>query len=155
MAGMYPAGFGPAGLVPPYVGPAVLAPVLPRSVYYDPSTKQLELVDASGNPIDMHPVDQIVVIRLTTERNSSASVNSLGQRIRARCAAAAPSKYQQIGEQEVTSELQDLIAAGDVQLVSVVQTRNAVNGALAFVTSYKNLRNADPTASSPPVTTNT
>lgn len=152
MAGMYPAGFGPAGLVPPYVGPAVLAPVLPRSVYYNPSTKQLQLVDAFGNAIDMHPVDQIVVIRLTTEQGASASVPALGQRIRARCAVAAPSKYQQIAQQEVTSELQDLIDAGDVRLVSVVQTKNSANGALAFVIAYRNLRNSDPMAESPPVT---
>jgi hypothetical protein len=139
-AGQFAAGAGGAGWDPVYI-PAPPNPVLPpRAVKYDPSIKQFVLVDSSGNAIDVHPVDQIVALRLTTEQGQSASSPKLGTRIRALINGAAPAKHQQIARSEVLRVLKDLLDAGDIKLIDVVATTNATNGAVAFVISYTNLR---------------
>jgi len=121
-------------LVPP-------APVLvPRAVKYDPSIKQYDLFDNNGNAIDVHPVDQIVAIRLTTEEGQSGSSPTLGTRIRKLCRAAAPPRHQQIALTECKRVLKDLLDAGDVKLISVVVSRNPVNGAEIFIITYLNVR---------------
>lgn len=141
-AGDYGAGAGIAGADPVYIAPAV-APVLrPRAALYDPTIKQFVLTDANGNAIDVHPVDQMVAIRLTTEQGASGSSPTLGQRIRARFALAAPTRHLQIAFSEVSNTLSDLVAAGDVILVSVELSRN-VNGAQVVIPTYVNLRHPD------------
>lgn len=143
-AGQFGCGLGPCGADPVYI-PAAATPVLARrAVKYDPSIKQWVLLDASGNQIDVHPVDQMVAVRLTVEQGQSASSPTLGQRIRARINAAAPARHQQIALEECTRALQDLIDAGDVLLLSVVRSFDPVNGAVVFIPSYVNVRTADP-----------
>lgn len=138
--GDYPMGLGLAGADPVYkpVPPALV--LVPRAVKYDPSIKQYVLFDVNGNAIDVHPVDQIVAIRLTTEQGQSASSPLLGTRIRSLCRAAAQARHQQIAQSEVNRVLKDLIDAGDAKIISVVAQRNPINMAEIFIVTYVNLR---------------
>lgn len=138
-AGDFPAGAGIAGFDPVYLPVPAAAIVPPRAVKYDPSVKQFLLTDSNGNPTDVHPVDQIVALRLTSEQGQSKSVPGLGTRIRVRFQASPPSKRQQIAFDEVSTQLDDLIKAGDVLLVSVSVATN-LNATSVVVASYVNLK---------------
>jgi hypothetical protein len=138
--GQFGAGLGGAGQDPVYL-PSPPAPVLPpRAVKFDPSVKQFLLFDENGNAIDVHPVDQIVALRLTTEQGQSASSPGLGQRYRVLFNAAQPVRHQDIALKETKRVLQDLIDAGDIKLLSVVLTTDPVNNAKVVIPSYVNLR---------------
>jgi hypothetical protein len=139
-AGQFGAGAGGAGMDPVYLAVPPAPFTGPRAVKYDPSIKQYVLTDANGNKIDVHPVDQIVVTRLTVEQGSSASSPTLGQRIRKLWNRSQPARYQQIAQAECTRVLQDLINAGDVKLLSVSVTFDPVNGARVVVPTYVNMR---------------
>jgi hypothetical protein len=140
LAGMFPAGFGPAGVTPVYVSIPAAPLTPPRAIFYDPSIKQYSLTDNLGNLFDVDPVDQIVATRATTEQGQSASNPSLGQRIRARWRYAQPAQKLAIAQQEIATEFADLVKAGDMIILSVVLKTNA-NNANVVVFSYKNLAN--------------
>jgi len=139
-AGQFGAGFGSAGVDPVYVpvSPSVVVP--PRAVKYDPSVKGFLLTDASGNAIDIHPVDQMVAVRWTWEQGVSASSPSVGQKIRARMAQVGPSKWLAIAVDEFNQAVADLVAAGDVKVLGVTQAVNPSNNSIVFIPSYVNLR---------------
>lgn len=145
-AGQYGCGVGPCGADPVYVPQSPSPVVPPRAVKYDPSVKGFVLTDANGNAIDVHPVDQMVAVRWTWEEGVSASSPTVGQRIRARMAVSAPNKWLSIAVDEFNLAVADLVTAGDVKVLGVVQTVNPTNGAVVFVPSYVNLRdpNTDP-----------
>ena len=139
--GDFPAGSGPAGADPVYKPATALPVVGPRAVFYDPSIRQYVLTDASGRPLDVHPIDQIVASRTTSQKNQSTSSPDLGTRILARFKLAPPSRHPQIAYQEMASVLADLITAGDIQLLGVTLTVQPSNGAQIVIPNYINLRN--------------
>lgn len=141
-AGDFSSGAGGAGLDPVYLPAPVSAVLPPRAVKYDPFVKQYLLTDANGNAIDVHPIAQIVAMRLTTERGVSASSPDLGTRIRRRFDAAAPTRHKQIAYDEVRATLADLIAAGDILFVGVTVTTDAFSRTIVTA-SYVNLRDPD------------
>jgi hypothetical protein len=142
-AGDFPAGTGGAGIDPNYV-PAVVAPFLPRAVKFDPFLKQYVLTDVNGNLIDVHPIDQIVATRLTTEAGASASAPTLGTLLRAIVARQPAAKITQLAYNEVARVLADLITNNDILLVSVVADTHT-RGRNLFAVTYVNLR--DPATS--------
>lgn len=147
--GEFPLGMGPMGADPVVLPPVVAPPFLPRAVWYDPTRKGFFLLDANGNATDVHPVDQIVALRLTMERGSSPSSPTVGTRIRARFASAPPQKYLGIAKSEVKNALQDLIDAGDITLLGVALSTNQSNGAQVVQATYVNHRDPRNSAISP------
>lgn len=144
-SGVFPAGAGGAGLDPVY-RPAPLTPTfLPRSVYYEPRTRQFVLVDAAGNPVDMHPVTEIAVMRLTMEAGGSPSQPDLGTRLREIARTVAPARQAQAAYAEAARVLADLIRAGDLRLVSVV-TDTSIAGSIKHAITIVNLRTSPPTS---------
>jgi hypothetical protein len=138
-AGNYAAGLGPAGFDPPLVPGFVLPPPPLAAIYYDPSIRQYVLTDANGNPLSMDPIDQIVVTRWCTQQGQSTSDPGLGTKLKARFAAADPSKYQSIANDEFTSRVSDLVSSGDVLVARVVYSR-LISGANIVQGYYVNLR---------------
>jgi len=139
-AGTFPA-FGPAGFDPVYNPASAAPPISARALKYDPSIRQFVLLDERGNAIDVDPVDQIVAIRLTTFVGQSGSQPTLGTRLLQITASTAPDRIPQAARSEVARVLSDLVASGDVRLVSV-NTFNGENGRYIFTVSYANLRTA-------------
>lgn len=137
-AGDFPAGTGLAGFDVPYI-PGTSTPFLPRAVFFDPTTSQFYLQDEDGNYIDMHPIDQIVVLRLCTRQGQSKSLPSLGTRLALICARQPAQKVPQLATNEVKRVLKDLIDNGDILLVRVT-TDNHLRGQNIFKVSYVNLR---------------
>jgi hypothetical protein len=137
-AGDFQAGAGPAGFDPVYVPATPSPPFLPRAPFFDPSINQFLTLDENGNPIDMHPIDQIVTLRLTTRKGQSKSATSLGTRLAIVCARLPAPKVLQTAYNEVRSVMQDLITNGDVLLLSV--TVKQLRGQNVFAVAYVNLR---------------
>lgn len=137
-AGSFPAGFGPAGADPVYVAGAVIPPVLPRALKFDPQTRRF-VQNADGSMADIHPVDQQVIFLLFFERGSIPSQPTLGTRLRARIERLDPRKVPGVALDEVKQALNPLILAGDVRLVSVVSDTTFPARGL-FVVTYVNLR---------------
>ena len=139
-AGDFPAGAGGAGYDPPYVPPAPVPPFLPRASFFDPSINQFLGQDEDGTNIDMHPVDQIMALRLTTLQGQSKSLTTLGTRLGIICARLQTAKLPQTAYNEVKSVVQDLIDNGDVILVSVTLDPASSPGKNIFDIAYVNLR---------------
>lgn len=137
--GSFGLGTTPFGADRVYIPPALPAVLTPRALYYDPSTKQFLLYDALGNAIDVHPVDQIVALRLTTTQGQSASDTTLGTRLALLTQGLSTARATQVATQEVTSVVQDLLDNGDILLVSVVADMS-VYGRASFAVTYVNLR---------------
>lgn len=148
-AGDFPAGAGLAGADPVYLPVPPAPPLTPRAVLYDPSVKQYLLRDARGNAIDVHPIDQIVATRLTTQQGQSASAPTLGTQIRAKFALAGPARHQQIAYQEVASALSDLLSNGDVKLWSVSLQIDPSNLRELITAIYTNLRDPNTNPNDP------
>jgi len=141
-----PAGDAPAGAPSEtagfnavFVGAAPGVPFLPRAEAFDPSTKRFYLQDANGNYIDVHPVDQIMALRCTTLVGQSKSATDLGTRLAIVCARQPSSRVPQLAYSEVSRVVADLIANGDILLISVV-SNTAVRGRNLFAITYVNLR---------------
>jgi hypothetical protein len=138
--GEFPMGGGTMGLDPVYK-PDPPAPVVnPRATKFDPSIKQFVLVDANGNPVDVHPVDQIVAVRWTTQVGQSASSPLMGTRLRTLIQGAAPSRHQAIALAEFNRVVADLVSAGDIVVFGVGLTQDPLNGAEVYTPTYANLR---------------
>jgi hypothetical protein len=147
-AGDYPAGQGPAGFDPVWVPTPPTPAFLPRAEFYDPFQKRFFLTqeDRLGLPaatpptyIDMHPIDQIVALRGTTQKGQSKSATDLGTRIAAVCARQPSARVPQLAYQEVANVFADLIANGDILLLSVTAD-TSVRGRNLFTINYVNLR---------------
>lgn len=138
-AGDAPAGAGLAGFDVPYIPPVPQKPFLPRAAFFDPSINQFLTYDENGNPIDMHPIDQIVVLRLATRQGQSKSLTTLGTRLAVVCARLPAAKVPQAAYSEVSSVLNDLIVNGDILLASVTVDQR-LRGQNIFKVSYVNLR---------------
>lgn len=139
-AGNFRAGAGIAG-VNPVIRTAPLLPlVTPRAIFYDPSVRNYDPSVSDGQGGGIHPIDQIVATRLTIEQGTSASNPTLGMRVRARFNGAAPDQHQAIAQQEVQIALADLLAAGDVLVLSVVLATDPSNGAQGITVNYQNMR---------------
>ncbi len=139
-AGTFPAG-SPAGFDPVYKPASAAPPISPRALKYDPSIRQFVLYDERGNLIDVDPVDQIVALRLTTFVGQSGSQPDLGTKLLQITANISPERIPQAAQNEVARVLADIVAAGDVRLVSV-DTQVGPNGRYIFLVSYVNLRTA-------------
>ena len=139
-AGQFGAGAGGAGQDPVYLAVPPSAVLPPRAIKYDPTIKQYVLRDANGNAIDVHPIDQIVVSRWTTEQGQSASSPLLGQRLRKLFAVTAPARKPQVANAEMQRVVQDLINAGDIRYLGTVLRVDPVNNSTVVVPSYVNLR---------------
>jgi phage gp46-like protein len=138
-AGSFPAGLGGAGLDPVYLPTPAAQPLPPRALFYDPRLRQFSLTDALGNQFDVHPVDQIVALRLTSYQGQSTSQTTLGTRLRTISQGLSPDRAQQLAQTEVQRVLQDLIDAGDIRLISVVADVS-VYSRTQFAVTYVNLR---------------
>jgi hypothetical protein len=132
-------GSGSMGSDPVYLPAAVAGPLTPRAVFYDPNLKQFVLLDASGNAIDVHPVDQIVAMRLTGYQGQSPSAPDVGTRFRRITQGMPPAKAQQLATSEANRVLADLIAAGDITIQSVATDLSVYSRVMIAVT-YVNLR---------------
>lgn len=141
MAGTFPAGFGPAGVTPVYKPLPATPLAVPRAVKYDPSVKGYVLTDNTGNIADVHPIDQIVATRATTEQGQSGSDLTLGQKILARWKFTFPDQKLAVATQEMNETFADLIEAGDISDLNVALSVN-VNGAKVVILKYHNLRSA-------------
>ncbi len=138
-AGSFPAGLGGAGYDVVYQPAAVAPAQSPRSLFYDPKIKQFVLVDANGSPMDVHPIDQIVAMRLTMYVGQSPSAVAVGTKFRAISSGFTPDRAQQMAKQEVDRVLRDLVQAGDVR-VSAVSADVTVRGRVQIAVTYVNMR---------------
>lgn len=137
--GSFGLGTSPLGADPVYRPVKPTPPLLPRAVKYDPVIRQFVLLDQYGNATDVHPVDQIVALRLTSYEGQSMSETDLGTRLRTISSGLAPKRAQQLATAEVKRVLQDLLDAGDVKLVSVIADVSVYSRAM-FAVTYVNLR---------------
>lgn len=137
--GSFPLGSGGLGLDPVYKPAAVAPPAMPRAMLYDPRLKQFVLLDVNGIPTDVHPVDQIVAMRLTRYVNDSPSDKNSGTRLRLLAPLMTDANAQKIATTEISRVLGDLITAGDIRFLGVVADLS-VYGRAAFAPSYINLR---------------
>lgn len=138
--GSFPLGTSPLGLDPVYKPAPAAPPIGPRAVKYDPSIRQFVLVDALGNAVDVHPVDQIVALRLTTYQGQSPSEADLGTKLRQISASGlSAARAQDAANAEIARVLQDLTDAGDILLRSTVSDFS-VPGRAMFAVTYVNLR---------------
>jgi hypothetical protein len=119
-------------LFPPELPPT--APVLPAARLYDPLVRDYPL-DATGQCQPVHPVDQQVALILCTELGSVPSLPTLGTRYRRRIERCDPKKILRIAIEEANAGLRDLIARGDVRILSVTITPPAIANI-----AYVNLR---------------
>lgn len=137
--GSFGLGTSSFGADPVYVPSPAAAETYPRAVLYDPRVRQFVLVDQFGNNTDVHPVDQIVAIRLTSFEGQSASAPDLGTRLRNLSQGLTQDKAQTVAYQEVTRVLLDLLNAGDVVLVSVIADLSFY-GRASYAVTYVNTR---------------
>ena len=135
-AGSYPCGVGRAGFDPPRaVGR--LTPILPLAAFFDPSTRDMPLT-AAGDIQSVHPVDQKVSLALGISVGGASPSPGLGLDI-ARVRRASRIQMQAILDDIVRNALEEVLTAGDVELVGVtilIQTA----GRTAFEVAYRNLR---------------
>jgi hypothetical protein len=146
--GLFAAGLGRAGTDPVYVPAIATPPTLPAAVKWDPNARQW-VQNADGTMAAVHPVDQIVALRLTLEEGSVPSARSVGNNVRRRIARVAPARVPSIIADEVRLVLSDLIANGDVRVVSITVDQT-MPGRVTFAVTYLNLRLVPPVGSEPP-----
>jgi hypothetical protein len=141
-AGSYGAGVGPAGYDPATQSPASeVAPT--RALRFDLATRRF-VEDGAGGFKDIHPVDQKVAFALGTEQGTLPSVPTFGQRYRARVNGIDPKQIPAVVADETRVVLGDLLAAGDIALLSV-ETDASVRGRVLIAVTYANLRDPNRT----------
>ena len=147
--GEFQMGMGNMGLDPVYRPnpPAAVPP--PRAMKFDPSIKQFVLTDPNGNEVNVHPVDQIVAVRWTTQVGQSASSPQMGTRLRTLINGAAPSRHQAIALAEFNRVVTDLVSSGDIVVFGVGLTQDPLNGAEVYTPTYANLRDPNTNPRSP------
>lgn len=135
LAGGVPAGFDPAGDVG---SPRAVVP--PQALFLDLATMDFT-TDAAGLYQEVHPVDHKVLLALGLGLGSVPSSTALGSTLRD---LRIGSRAQMTADATriVKTALADLIAAGDVILVSVVAYASAPNRAHVEIT-YQNTRAPD------------
>jgi len=136
-AGQFPAQ-GPAGYDWAVPGAPRVVRTYPRALQFDPSTRRY-VMNADGSMADVHPVDAQVVARFSFDKASIPSVPTVGNRVRARVNRVDPAKVPSIVQDEVQKVLADLIAKGDVQLVSII-VDSSVPSQVKYGFLYVNLR---------------
>jgi hypothetical protein len=135
-AGDYPAGAGPAGSDPIVsTGPAVdkQFPV----PLYDLVTKDFPL-DAHGEYLATHPVDQAVALALGIQAGKVAGDPALGNTLKAIIKAGGPTLQNNV-ETRIRTALQTLLNAGDIEIGTIVVETIPLGGFLVAV-AYRNLR---------------
>lgn len=134
MAGddFYPAGMGPVGDAARRGTPNARLPVVPS---FDPLLRDVPL-DANGEAVGVHPVDQEVAVCLSP-KGSFASAPDTGLDME-RIAAAPANKLQAVLDDETRVALRRAIDAGDVAVLSV--HIDSVHAPRAWTTHYRNLR---------------
>jgi hypothetical protein len=117
-AGWGEAGAGEAGIDPlsADISPPAARP--PHALFFDPAIMDFPKDDA-GRYVEIHPVDQKVELQLALALGSSASAPGVGGTLR-EIQIASREAMTDDATQRVNVALADLIAAGDVILVSVV-----------------------------------
>lgn len=139
-AGTYRAGIGLAG-ANPLATVGVQSTTGPqRAAKYDPFTKTFPL-DANGNFIDVHPVDQGVAMALGISVGKLRSAPTTGHGLLA-LPRASPSKSKSDVTAAVNEALAPWVARGDIAIVSIdSDTPNPnINGTTIVAVSYHNLR---------------
>lgn len=135
LAGIVPAGFDPPGTV----GTA-RAVTLPQALYLDAATMDFP-TDADGRYQEVHPVDHLVEMRLLPAAGSVPSDASVGSTLRD--IEIGPREQMTADARRIVSNrLADLIANGDVVILSVVAYASAPNRARVEV-HYQNRRAID------------
>lgn len=135
LAGAVPAGFDPPGTVG-----AARSVVPPHALYLDAGSMDFP-VDEDGHYQSVHPIDHQVEMRLVPATGSVPSDPSVGATLRD---IAIGSRAQMTAEATriVNTRLADLIANGDVVILSVVAYASAPNRAHVEI-SYQNRRAID------------
>lgn len=139
-AGSTPAGDVPAGFDPPGTVGSARAVKPPQALYLDAATMDF-LTDEDGLYQEVHPIDHQVEMRLLPASGSIASSKTVGSTLRD-LAIDTRERMTADATRIVTDKLSDLIANGDVRVLSVVAY--AANAWRAHVEiSYQNLRAID------------
>jgi hypothetical protein len=139
-AGSTPAGDVAAGFDPPGTVGSARAVKPPQALYLDAATMDF-LTDEDGFYQEVHPIDHQVEMRLLPAAGSIASSKTVGSTLRD-LAIDTRERMTADAARIVTDKLSDLIANGDVRVLSVVAY--AANAWRAHVEiSYQNLRAID------------
>lgn len=147
-AGSFPAGLGLCGLDP------LPNPVPPRSVtfpvalQYDGQSKDF-LLDANGEYLSIHPVDQAVALALILGLGTISSAPSAGAAFRQikRITNTTPKQ----AEDMVRAALRDLVNAKKISIVTInVETRMTQGSTLIDVTYVNLVTKKSPTTISLP-----
>lgn len=131
---------------------AVVAPIT-NPEYYVPLARSTAL-NADGSVQTLHPVDQEVIFNLSNKLGSVPNDPTRGLDIDAIRRATDANKLR-TAEDRVNVALRTLLAAGDIEVVSVAVTDSpAPPWNLGISVTYRNLRLAAPTSQAQTPTVN-
>ena len=131
--------------------PTALPPI-PAAIFYSATSRSFTQ-NADGTFLAVHPVDQIVQLRLSIPQGKVPALGPVGARYLARFQGLTAAQLPSVALDETRVALQDLIDAGDV-VVQQVTVDTSVPGATVVAVQYVNLRAPAPTStqSTPTVT---
>ena len=115
--GEYELGSAPWGFDPPETAPPPRTVLPPQALYFDGKTADFPL-DEEGHYVEVHPVDHRVEIALFTTFTKVPVAPDVGSTV-ASIPIQDDAAMTADADARVRTALRDLIAAGDIELVSV------------------------------------
>lgn len=112
--------------------------VPPQAAMYDLKTKAFPLDEDDGTIVSVHPIDQIVALRVSMPLGTIKSLPTLGHEF-AKLSRLAPDKVQPAAERLVTAMYADLVKRGDITILGV-RTATPVRGNNQVGIDYVNNR---------------
>ena len=141
----FPLGLQPMGQESDDVPPPPRRVKPPAAVWFDPRRRDFPRDPATGLFVEVHPIDHKVELAIFVALGKIPVSPSTGSTI-AQLAIGDDATMTSDALQRIRAALQDMITAGDVNLISVVATSGPTPGRAKVTVTYQNLRtpNAKP-----------